>query len=814
MPSKQSREEILKKKREAERARLLRIKSDPIKLAEYKEKERQKYLKKIERGQRKTINQMTDREKRSTRRKWREYSSSYRQKQAVAKNTENYIHETTPPLSDNEAHRENIPPLSDRRLHEAKRRSHKQRKLRNKQIKQKDAMISLLKKKIKAQRQKYKRLREKTAQAKKVQVSPKTRIENMAENPEHHKEVVKKAIFGEILKTQIDQNYEELKHNAEKATFKKAITGKLVDKYKLWRYGSTAITYKKTGHNLTTFYKRNSQLMLQKMVQEFLEDDSNSRQTAGKKEFVTRKNIRKQRRYMLDTLRKLHQKFLKITAVDISYALFCRLRPFWIMPATLQNRNTCACIVHENIDLKLKALKRAKILSTADSHQKLLEMLCCNSYNEKCLERTCNDCCLKALLYMEFNNDNMILLEQWTNKREMITDHKTNKKRLVTKYKKETVQVLPRDLILKLEVELRTFFRHAFNIVHQYNSIKRLKQSLTEKDVIVHMDFSENFATKYNKEIQAFHFGGSRTQISLHTVVLYLKDSTSSHCTISSNLSHGVGAIWAHLKPVLATLPSTIENIHFLSDGPVTQYRNKSMFYFLGCKLDEMYPNVTRFTWNYHEAGHGKGAPDGVGATCKRMADDVIARGGDISDIKKFAAVVRERCPSIHVSVIEEEEIDQINAIISESSLELVAFKGTLSVHQVTGSVYLPNQIVMKSLSCFCNPDGCEHYTLGCVKYKAAHPNTRLNISSIFTDSEDDNVPLSTYIMGNKTNVPAELTDSEDDNVPLSTYMMGNKTNAPDKQLNISTELVDLEDDNLPLSTYATLGGVSKGNQA
>nr|CAI5869419.1 unnamed protein product [Callosobruchus analis] len=332
------------------------------------------------------------------------------------------------------------------------------------------------------------------------------------------------------------------------------------------------------------------------------------------------------------------------------------------MPATLQNRNTCACIVHENIDLKLKALKRAKILSTADSHQKLLEMLCCNSYNEKCLERTCNDCCLKALLYMEFNNDNMILLEQWTNKREMITDHKTNKKRLVTKYKKETVQVLPRDLILKLEVELRTFFRHAFNIVHQYNSIKRLKQSLTEKDVIVHMDFSENFATKYNKEIQAFHFGGSRTQISLHTVVLYLKDSTSSHCTISSNLSHGVGAIWAHLKPVLATLPSTIQNIHFLSDGPVTQYRNKSMFYFLGCKLNEMYPNVTRFTWNYHEAGHGKGAPDGVGATCKRMADDVIARGGDISDIKKFAAVVRERCPSIRVSVIEEEEIDQINS--------------------------------------------------------------------------------------------------------------------------------------------------------
>nr|CAH7752860.1 unnamed protein product [Callosobruchus chinensis] len=795
MPPKQSREEILKKKREAERVRLLRIKNDPIKLAEHKEKERQKYLKKIEKGQRKNINQMTDREKRSTRRKWREYSSTYRQKQAVAKNTEDFIHETTPPLSDNEANEENVPPHNeDRRVHEAKRRSDKQRKLRNKQIKQKDAKISLLKKKIKAQRQKYQRLKEKVAYGRKVQVSPKTRIENMAKNPEHHKEVVKKAIFGEILKTQIDQNYVMLKHNAEKATLKKVITGKLVDKYKLWRYNSKTITYKKTGHNLTTFHKKNSQLILQKKVQEFLEDDSNSRQTAGKKEFVTKKNVRKQRRYMLDTLRKLHQKFMKVTALDISYALFCRLRPFWIMQPSLQNRNTCACIVHENIDLKLKALKRAKVLSTVDSHQKLLETLCCDRYNEKCLERTCSDCCSKALLYNEFNNDNMILLEQWTNKRQIITDTKTNKNRFVTKYKKETVQVLPRDLILKLQIDLKTFFHHVFKIVHQYNSIKSLKQSLTEKDVIIHMDFSENFATKYNQEIQAFHFGGSRTQISLHTVVLYLKDSTSSHCTISSNLSHGVGAIWAHLRPVLGTLPSTIENIHFLSDGPVSQYRNKSMFYFLGCKLDEMYPNVTRFTWNYHEAGHGKGAPDGVGATCKRMADDVIARGGDIIDIKKFAAVVRERCPSIRISVIEEEEIDQMNAMISESSLQLVPFKGTLSVHQVTGSVYFPNQIVMKSLSCFCNSDGCEHYILGCVKYRAKHPNTRLNISTVFTDSEDDDVPLSTYIIGNPSN----------------------KAYVPDKQLNISTELTDSEDDNLPLSTYATLGGtkVSKCNEA
>lgn len=100
-------------------------------------------------------------------------------------------------------------------------------------------------------------------------------------------------------------------------------------------------------------------------------------------------------------------------------------------------------------------------------------------------------------------------------------------------------------------------------------------------------------------------------------------------------------------QPVLASLPPNIDSIHFLSDGPVTHYRNKSMFYVLGCKLVKMFPNVVTYTWNYHEAGHGKGSPDGVGATCKRTADQVIATGGDISNLNEFVAIIRERCQGI-----------------------------------------------------------------------------------------------------------------------------------------------------------------------
>lgn len=77
------REDILEKKREAEKARLARIKSDPIQLAEYKEKQRLTYFKKKEKGQRKSIKDMTPREQRLTRKKWKKYSSKSRQKKTT-----------------------------------------------------------------------------------------------------------------------------------------------------------------------------------------------------------------------------------------------------------------------------------------------------------------------------------------------------------------------------------------------------------------------------------------------------------------------------------------------------------------------------------------------------------------------------------------------------------------------------------------------------------------------------------------------------------------------------------------------------------
>lgn len=77
-----TREEKLQKKREAERLRYQRIKNDPEKYKLQKLKEKEKYLKKKEKGLIKTIDQMTPREQRKARKIWKKKARERRQRLA------------------------------------------------------------------------------------------------------------------------------------------------------------------------------------------------------------------------------------------------------------------------------------------------------------------------------------------------------------------------------------------------------------------------------------------------------------------------------------------------------------------------------------------------------------------------------------------------------------------------------------------------------------------------------------------------------------------------------------------------------------
>jgi hypothetical protein len=61
---------------------------------------------------------------------------------------------------------------------------------------------------------------------------------------------------------------------------------------------------------------------------------------------------------------------------------------------------------------------------------------------------------------------------------------------------------------------------------HQYKQIRLAKETLAAGEVMLHVDFSENYQEKFGNEVQASHFG-SRGQIVLHQGVLYSKVMTN-----------------------------------------------------------------------------------------------------------------------------------------------------------------------------------------------------------------------------------------------------------------------------------------------
>ncbi|KAJ2937753.1 hypothetical protein O0L34_g19150 [Tuta absoluta] len=147
--------------------------------------------------------------------------------------------------------------------------------------------------------------------------------------------------------------------------------------------------------------------------------------------------------------------------------------------------------------------------------------------------------------------------------------------------------------------------------------------------------------------------------------------------------------------------------MHFFSDSPSAQYRNRKMFYVIA-KLHLYYISLRHVVWNYSEAGHGKGAPDGVGGVLKRTADQIVARGNDIQNMESFLIHLRKNVSNVILKVVEASAIFEKDLLIPA---KLKEFRGSMSVHQVVWSSKNADTLAMRRLSC-----GLDDFSLDAVE--------------------------------------------------------------------------------------------------
>ncbi|XP_061598342.1 uncharacterized protein LOC133461445 [Cololabis saira] len=543
--------------------------ADQQRREQYLEKEREKWKRDRETGKKKGINEISEREKRAKRKKWREAKQKVRARNKGSALQQSETPPATPPSSSTENQPEPGPSRQQRQGERIRRRTKQKLKQR---IEELEAQIQKVKSKAEKYKKRYYRAKEGSSSK-----SPRARVKAMLGRQNVNSTVKRALLFNQSIIENIRTKYGTAKTNRDKQLITKVLSGNILRKYKLQKYARESFGYSKKRdpytEDLTYHARRCSRLRseIMKTTTSFFLRDDVSRMTTGRKQTVTRLKKRMQKRLLTDTMKNLHRKFLSEHIGDVSYTTFCRLRPFWVVTPSSSDRDTCLCKRHENLQFMANALQSQGLLSSRNIEE-MSEATMCDTKAKTCAYGECGECLLTCYPTLKTPGEEIIGLSQW------MSEKVTKDEKVSTVTVKREITKTEQDLNTEFQERLLLFRRHVFNIKWQFNAYRELRTSLKNSECLVHIDFSENYSCKYSQEIQSVHFGGSHQQASLHTGVLYTAGEQAPHtfCSISPSRRHDPVAIWAHLDPVLKVVRERHPQRRGVSFGAFVQQQQHS----------------------------------------------------------------------------------------------------------------------------------------------------------------------------------------------------------------------------------------------
>ena len=708
-----------KKKKKALMMKRLRdkIKSDPIAHAAYLEKEKERYKKRKQEGKIKTVHDLSVKEQRLRRRKWKK--EKRKQRQEKKKSEEADLQNTPPPSPPRPPSPSDDPqPGTSSQKKVGRKKVQRENRQCYRKLAKQEKHIKKLENRIKMLQRKLRKTTGTQALSPKSPASRANALINTANVDAIRKELTFSFSVEEDLKKRLKANALKRK---ERALVLQSIVGRFTRKYWLlqqakYKYALSNRQISKKKIEIPKSEIRSNSRKAMSSVREFFVRDDNSTASAGKRETRTLKKDKRQKRYLCDTMTNLFEKFKsEHPKMKISYTSFTRFRPFFVVPPNVHQRDTVKCKTHANVELKAAKLHQVGALKSADL-TKLITMAVCSPKTRECMYGCCNTC--KDSVSKVFNDDKstdeQITYAEWTTSLEKRNTTKGEITVNVTKKAEKTTTIS--DLCKLFKNSFKDLLCHEYRIYHQFQEIRLLKDSLQEHECVLQCDFSENYLGKAATEIQSMHFGASRPQMSLHTShVTFCDMKTKCFCTVSDDTRHSPAAIWSHLKPVLQEIKASgIKVVHFVSDGPTPQYRNRVNFQLMSYLPFELF-GFDHITWNLLEAAHGKGPADGIGAAVKNTADRKIAHGNDIMNAQQLMNAVANI--NVQMFLVTSSDIDSVARII-DTMPEIPSVKGTMQIHQLL--VPKQNTLYHRKLSCYCNANRfCYCYDLKNVQLPA-----------------------------------------------------------------------------------------------
>ena len=551
----------------AERQRLYRQRRDknPEKRATYLHKRHETYIRDVQCCKRVLINEMSERTQRITRRYWKSKQQESREKKSM----NNII--ISPPISQST-------PIADginRQQQQAQRSSSKKRAKCYRDNKILQIQLSAIKIKMDSLRKKIAKSPKNSSMPTTCPDTPNSKARRQLNYPK--KTLKKTLIFHNIMVNEIKKSSKKIRTNIA--------ANKVIKKYQMFGFAKNAMKLLNSGkYNKKTSMSQR----LRGQVQDFFQQDSISSMTSGVRNTITRKKVKKQKRLLNDTCRDVYKKFLEENKVKLSFTIFYRMKPFWVVARKNSDRKTCECKPCENTKFKAEALVKSKIIDNSSNLQALISQLTCSPDNKDCMYGQCDKCKNKKIpvSMTKIQKERQVTWPEWQTVREERILKRGEKKTVCITVKKDMSGTID-DLYDEFHRSAVAYKKHLFNLTNQQRYYKTLKNTLQQNEALIHVDFAENYLSKMHQEIQSMHFGASKSQITLHTGYFQTSKSNNvqSFCTLSDSLQHDPPAIWAHLTPVLKEIRTNhpefeVSSLHVYSDSPATQYRQKTTFFF------------------------------------------------------------------------------------------------------------------------------------------------------------------------------------------------------------------------------------------
>ncbi|CAF1346632.1 unnamed protein product [Rotaria sordida] len=414
-------------------------------------------------------------------------------------------------------------------------------------------------------------------------------------------------------------------------------------------------------------------------VIQFYQLDEISSVATGKKDFVIidspdGSKVKVQKRYLVMTVQEVYEQFkLNYPNEKVGSTSFSLLRPKHVLPMSDIPQNVCLCKCHANIDLLLCSL--SSILKTPKTTASFREALVCNSNSEKCMSLKCEKCGeLKNFdKLFEYDNDiggKDLLYHQW----------ETIDSKIVKIEKSGTIQ----DAIDDLKSKTKDFLMHSFITHVQYIHFEDCKQNASPKSIVLQIDFSENYRTKYQDEIQNAFF--NYKQVGLFNAVVWSGSNSPviNYSLISDDVSHDKYSIHVFLTKIIINLKNkfpSLETINIFSDGAASQFKQRFSFANLTFLSNDHRLN---FIWNFFSSGHGRGAVDGVGGSVKRLVwKGVMAKQCIISNANDFAHYATAVAKNIIIIYVDVQDIKFQSSLLDQRWDQVRAVPNTLQIHYV-----------------------------------------------------------------------------------------------------------------------------------